>query len=529
MMMKAALMARVSSDEQAKGYSLDVQLDSLRKYCESNNLIVSKVFKEDHSAKTFDRPEFISFLKHLKKNKGSIDLLLFTSWDRFSRNALEAYRMIDELKKYGVQAQAIEQPIDLSIPENKLMLAVYLAIPEIDNDRRSIKINGGIRGARKEGRVTCGAPRGYSNKRDERNKPIIVPNEQAKHIANAFKSIAKGTPMQEVRKELADEGIIVSKTQIYVLFRNPIYCGLIRVPAGEGEKEYYTKGIHKPLVSQELFDKVQDILTGRRVATNKHSTITQKEELPLRGVLKCDVCNNHITGSASRSHTGKRHFYYHCNHCKKQRYQAEKANELVEALLKDLRISTDYKRLYNLMVSEYLGVAKNPVNEEKRVKEIKAQIQVEKTRLDNLQDLLVDNKISHEDYSNLKRKYESKKLQLEQDLTNRKEQDETIHKRLESSLQKVTNLADMYENADLKSKTKLLGSIFPEKFSFDGKKCRTTRINELIRQAVNIDRGFKGTKKRQLSNKLELSFEVEDIGFEPTTSCMPCKRSSQMS
>ena len=175
MMKKAALMARVSSDEQAKGYSLDVQLDSLTKYCERNNLIVSKVFKEDHSAKTFDRPEFISFLKYLKKNKGSIDLLLFTSWDRFSRNAMEAYRMIDELKKYGVQAQAIEQPIDLSIPENKLMLAVYLAIPEIDNDRRSIKTIGGIRGARKAGRITCTAPRGYSHKRDERNTPIIVP------------------------------------------------------------------------------------------------------------------------------------------------------------------------------------------------------------------------------------------------------------------------------------------------------------------------------------------------------------------
>jgi len=510
-------MARVSSDEQAKGYSLDVQMDSLRKYCQSNSLIISKVFKEDHSAKTFERPEFISFLKHLKKNKGSIDLLLFTSWDRFSRNAMEAYRMIDELKKYGVQAQAIEQPIDLSIPENKLMLAVYLAIPEIDNDRRSIKINGGIRGARKEGRITCGAPRGYSNKRDETNKPIIVPNEQAKHIANAFEMIAKGTPMPSVRRELADNGVHVSKTQIYVLFRNPMYCGFLKVPAGENEKEYLAKGIHEPIVSEKLFNQVQEVLTGRRIATNKHSTVEKKDELPLRGVLICDKCNMHITGSASRSHTGKRHFYYHCNHCKQQRYKAELANETIEKILSDFTLSNDVKNLYESMVKETLGITNNKNKDDKKVKNLKEQIVTQEQRIQNLQDLFVDGKLSHTEYTNLSKKYEGLKSGLVLELSNIEERDELLLKKLEASIQKVSNLGNIYQNSDVEVKAKLLGSIFPEKFSFDGIKCRTPRINELLRQTLNIDKGFKGTKKRQLSKKLELSCVVELEGFEPSS------------
>jgi len=37
---------------------------------------------------------------------------------------------------YGVEVQAIEQPLDLSIPENLMMLSVYLSMPEIDNRRR---------------------------------------------------------------------------------------------------------------------------------------------------------------------------------------------------------------------------------------------------------------------------------------------------------------------------------------------------------------------------------------------------------
>jgi len=56
-----------------------------------------------------------------------------TKWDGFSRNAGDAYQMINILSTLGVEPQAIEQPLDISIPENKLMLAIYLAQPEVEN------------------------------------------------------------------------------------------------------------------------------------------------------------------------------------------------------------------------------------------------------------------------------------------------------------------------------------------------------------------------------------------------------------
>ena len=139
-MKNAIIMSRVSSDEQAKGYSLNVQLEQLTNYCKRNNLNIVKHYKEDHSAKDFNRPEYQKFLQFAKKNKDKIDVLLITSWDRFSRNITDSLIMLRRLDKLGIQVQAIEQPIDMSIPENKAMLALFLAIPEIDNDRRSIKI-----------------------------------------------------------------------------------------------------------------------------------------------------------------------------------------------------------------------------------------------------------------------------------------------------------------------------------------------------------------------------------------------------
>ena len=61
-------------------------------------------------------------------------------WDRFSRNTTDSYEMIRKLKGYGVEVQAIQQPLDLSIPETKDLLAIYLTMPHVDNERRSIKV-----------------------------------------------------------------------------------------------------------------------------------------------------------------------------------------------------------------------------------------------------------------------------------------------------------------------------------------------------------------------------------------------------
>ena len=128
--MTADLYIRVSTDEQAdKGYSQRDQEERLKKYCENNQINVRRVVFEDHSAKSFNRPQWNDILINFKSRKNPVDFILFTKWDRFSRNAGDAYQMINTLRKLGVEPQAIEQPLDLAVPENKLMLAFYLAAP----------------------------------------------------------------------------------------------------------------------------------------------------------------------------------------------------------------------------------------------------------------------------------------------------------------------------------------------------------------------------------------------------------------
>src|SRR3990172_1297418 len=245
-MKKVILYVRVSTDEQAKtGNSLKDQEIKLIAYCKANNIEIVAIYREDYSAKTFNRPEFKNLIEFIKKNKNCADALLTIKWDRFSRNIEESYAMITKLRSFGIVPQAMEQPLDLSIPENKLMLAFYLAAPEVENDRRSMNILSGIRRARLDGRWTQQAPLGYKNTRDENNRPIIVPNEITKHITYLFNELAKDErSQQEIRLELARKGFKCSKNNFSKLLRNKVYIGLIRIKAEKDKPEYFVRGLH---------------------------------------------------------------------------------------------------------------------------------------------------------------------------------------------------------------------------------------------------------------------------------------------
>src|SRR4051812_28583046 len=103
----AILYTRVSTDEQNNGYSPSDQKDKLYRYCQSSNIDIVGFYHDDESAKSFDRPEWLRIIKFLKENKGLVDRIYFVKWDRFSRNVAEAYIAIRDLRKLGVEAQAI--------------------------------------------------------------------------------------------------------------------------------------------------------------------------------------------------------------------------------------------------------------------------------------------------------------------------------------------------------------------------------------------------------------------------------------
>lgn len=67
-MKSAYLYVRVSTDEQKrKGYSLPEQEDRLLKYCKYYDIEVKGIYREDYSAKNFNRPEWNRLFSEIKK------------------------------------------------------------------------------------------------------------------------------------------------------------------------------------------------------------------------------------------------------------------------------------------------------------------------------------------------------------------------------------------------------------------------------------------------------------------------------
>lgn len=515
----ADLYIRVSTDEQAdKGYSQRDQEERLRKYCELKEISIRHVYIEDHSAKSFKRPQWQKYLSVLRKSKNNKNatLLLFTKWDRFSRNAGDAYQMLNTLRGLSVEPTAIEQPLDLSIPENKIMLAFYLASPEVENDRRALNIFHGMRRAKKEGRYMGTAPLGYINRITEDKKKYIAIHEYEGPLLKwAFEQIiANNFNTDQIWKQLWQKSKgkgRFSKNNFWIALRNPLYCGKIFIPPYKDEEGFFAEGQHEPLISAHTFNEVQSILDGRKRQIKPK--IVSTENLPLRGFLKCPNCNRMLTGSSSKGKMGVYYNYYHCSTDCGTRYKAETVNEIFVDQLKAL---LPRKGMVDIFVESFIqNYELETKTQNKERKDILEKIQQLNDRHTKALIKNADGVMDDADFIELKKITKKNIERLEDELNNLSTLNLEIRDLMKTSLKKVVNLSERYENGTVEEKRIIVSSMFPENLEFDGAKHRTQRLNEAIRLIYHNNNKLQEKNKGTNLSFLDLSPEVEPQGIEP--------------
>lgn len=520
-MKNAILYIRVSTDEQAdKGYSQRDQDERLRRYCNHQNILVNKVIYEDFSAKTFKRPEWEKLLSEMRKQKVRPDFLLFTKWDRFSRNAGDAYQMINTLNGLGIEPQAVEQPLDLSIPENKMMLAIYLAAPEVENDRRALNTFYGMRRAKKEGRVLGIAPYGYINRsREDGKKYIALKEPEASNIQWAFNEIAKGMfAADQVRHAMNKKGKKMSRSAFHVAMRNPVYCGKVFIPKYKDEEAYFVNGQHEALVSEKLFYKVQEIMDGKIRSERPNTKIVSDENLPLRGFLICPNCGRNLTGSASKGSKGEHYYYYHCLPKCGFRKNAVQANKIFEEELRKFEFPKILQDILQDIISKNYSIISTRFDQ--RRKAITVEIDRLNSKLVKARELLLDEKLDANDYKEVKEECRKGIEILENELTTSLDNNKKINikQSLDKALNSLYNLQSIYKDGDIETKRYVIGSIYPEKLIFDGNQYRTHRINVVAKCISLINNDLQHKKNRTNESFSHLSGLVAKTGVEPVTS-----------
>ena len=399
--LKYVVYRRKSSEaEDRQTLSLGSQKKELLKYANQNGLKIIKDIEEAHSAYKQGRPKFLDMVELIKLNKANAILVYHIS--RLARNMTDGGLIIDMLKDGLITEVRTPTEIYTKNSGSEFILALQFAMSKKSSDDTSEFVRRDIKSKLIKGELPNFAPRGYLNiDKDgkiagkqfslEKQNALALLNRQLKRvekdpclaplILQMFEIFATGqTSLNGLRETAFKWGLTgersrikLSKATIYRILTSPFYYGAIKWCGRLIDPlELPTETRHEPIVSRELFDRVQEELglKNRPVGTSKF--------YPYSNLIKCGSCGGNISAM-----TAKGHSYYRCCKCTGLPYVRE--TELEEQITKEVAKITIDNDFYNLAMEE---ISKANEQEMTSRDAIKSQ-QLKKlancqTRLDNL-------------------------------------------------------------------------------------------------------------------------------------------------
>jgi flagellin-specific chaperone FliS len=181
-------------------------------------------------------------------------------------------------------------------------------------------------------------------------------------------------------------------------------------------------------------------------------------------------------------------------------------------ILSELKVNQQAKKLYETMVKKLLH---NKQTDTRPIAKIQADIKQLQSRLDALDDNLMDKVIDAAGYAKAKGRYTTELQKLQAELDSQGSTQSAFQKFLKTGIHLLEELPTFYEKSSLQTKREVVCSIFPEKIIIAEKKSRTPKINKAVLLITAMDKGLNGNKKGQLLKNVELSGQVETTGVEP--------------
>ena len=301
-MVGAVIYVRVSTKEQIENLSLPTQLRACEEYCRRQGYEVLERFHEEgESAKTTDRSQLQKLLTYCRLNKGRVHFVVVFNLTRFARDKYDHFALRSLLQSLGISLRSATEPID-DTSTGKLMEGVLAAFAQFDNDCRSDRTRAGMKASLELGRWVFLAPLGYINAPRAMGKSLMPDPERAPIVRRVFEEYATGRfTKQQVLEQAWAWGLTnrrncpLTSQAIGTLLRNRLYAGIVDVP------EYGVRakrGDFEPLISEELFYRVQSVLSGLVPATTPQQRA--HPDFPLRAFVRCVSCGRGLTGSWSK-------------------------------------------------------------------------------------------------------------------------------------------------------------------------------------------------------------------------------------
>lgn len=324
---RAAVYCRVSTKEQADfGYSIDEQERLLIQYCESHGYeFIGSYTDRGISGKNIKgRPQLKLLLDDAKSKK--FDIVLVWKINRISRALKDLLQIVELLERNSVSFKSITEDFDNSTPAGRMQFQMMGIIGEFERGCIAENVKMGMIAKAKAGSWNGGIVLGYDSKQigdsnvKRPEKRLIVNEQEARVVREIFQLYASGQGYKAIVSTINAMGYKTKKgndfsvSTVREILLNPIYIGKIRFNRytewsskrrrGINEECILVDGLHEPIVSHDLWEKVQSIMKMNTKAPKKYDSW-----FPLTGILKCPVCGAGMVIARAPSKGGKIEYY----------------------------------------------------------------------------------------------------------------------------------------------------------------------------------------------------------------------------
>lgn len=328
---RTAAYVRLSMEDSGKidGYSLQNQKDLLMSFInDHNDLHLYKMYVDNgYTGTQFERPAFDEMMQDMKS--GLINCIVVKDLSRLGRNYLEAGNYLEQIFPFfKVRFISITDGYD-SISPDFTDEALIIPLKNIINEGYakdiSVKVSSAIATRKRQGKFMGKVPLyGYLKDPDDKNHLVIDP-EASLIVQRVFQMKLDGVSLGLIAKQMNEEGVPcpskyfvlkgLSKETKYLnsfwdrntakrMLTNRMYLGCIVYGKSvrsfaKGIKEHtvpeenwkIVEGTHVPLVTEEDFNRVQELLEESSREAKNHASYAEGDVPNLfRGLIRCADC-----------------------------------------------------------------------------------------------------------------------------------------------------------------------------------------------------------------------------------------------
>ena len=356
--------------------TLDNQRESAESYITSQKsegwiILPDRYDDGGYTGANTERPALQTLIADIKE--GKVSCVVVYKVDRLSRSLLDFVKLLELFEKYNVVFVSVTQAFNTNNSMGRLTLNILLSFAQFEREIISERVKDKMGAARKRGKFIGGMPiLGYDI--DKVNHKLIINEKEAALVREVFDLYLKEKSLLSVAMILNEKGCktkqFTSKTGrafggtkfkntgIQLMLKNIIYVGKVRYNG-----ELYP-GLHEPVISDEIFDKVRAIIANNRVRRdnpkNTHNTGL------LNHILRCKACNSIMFHTYTSKKGQYKYRYYVCMNAQKRGYKncptrSVNAQQIEEAVVASLKNIADKPEAESLIHQKL--VTKNELEE----------------------------------------------------------------------------------------------------------------------------------------------------------------------